>query len=122
MRNTRGILNIILVLFLLTSLIGCISKFGDFEANSHFAYPNSNVKALGPVQASVSRYGFFLGVAMDKSFVTEVYNDALKKSGGDLLIDYKFDTSTTMIWPFSVTTLTVEGTAAKMVLGKKELK
>ena len=122
MRDKRIIINVLLILFFLTSLVGCISKLGDFESNSHFAYPNSNVTALGPVQASVTKYGFVLGLVIDKAWVTQVYNDALKKSGGDLLIDYKFDTSTTMIWPFSATTLSVEGTAAKMVLGKKELK
>lgn len=122
MKKRRKTLNMVLILILLTCLTGCFSKFGDYEANSHFAYPNSNVTALGPVQASVTKYGFVIGTDVDKEFVTEVYNEALRKSGGDMIIDFKFDTSTNMIWPISWTILTIDGTAAKMVIGKKELK
>lgn len=122
MKKRWKALNMVLMLVLLTGLTGCFSQFGEYDANSHFAYPNSNVTALGPVQASVTKFGFVIGTEVDKAFVMEVYNEALKKSGGDLIIDFKFDTSTNMIWPISWTTLTVDGTAAKMVIGKKELK
>ena len=112
----------IFILILISCLAGCYSKFGGLEPNSHFAYPNSNVKAIGPVKASAKKFGFIVGSSIDKQFVMKVYNEALKTSGGDLIIDAKFDTETFMFWPISVTTLTLEGTAASMVIGKQELK
>lgn len=122
MINRYGKLKIIFILILVGCLTGCYSKMGGFEPNSHFAYPNSNVKALGPVEASDYKLGFIFGRSVDSKFITGIYNEALKKSGGDLIIDSKVDISTFMLWPFSVMTLTVDGTAATMALGKQELK
>jgi len=122
MINRSEKFRIIFILILVGCIAGCYSKFGSLEPNSHFAYPNSNVKAIGPVQASDWKLGFIFGRSIDKPFVMKVYNEALRTSGGDLIIDAKFDTSTLMLWPFSVTTLTLDGTAATMVIGKQELK
>ena len=101
---------------------GCMSKVGGVHPNSHFAYPNSNIETLGHVSAEASRFSIIIGTVVDKKFVQEVYNKALEQSGGDLIINYKFDTEVLMFFPVFLTTLRLEGTAAKMTIGKKELK
>lgn len=118
--NKTSLLVIIALICSLTT--GCLSKVGGVHPNSHFAYPNSNIEALGPVEASASRFSLIMGTVVDKKFVQEVYNKALQKSGGDLIINYKFDTEVLMVFPVFITTLKLKGTAAKMTVGVQQLK
>ncbi|MCK4468036.1 MAG: hypothetical protein KAU60_06760 [Desulfobacterales bacterium] len=113
----------IALLILAVSLSGCSFKMGDYIPNSHFAFPNSNVEPLGHVSAEVSRTGFFNAALVDKELIKEVMDQALKQKGGDILINYKMDTtvSSWVILPIYTTTLHVEGTACKMTVGRQEL-
>lgn len=116
----------ILVLFLAFNFFGCTVKYGFFEPNSHFAFPNSNVKPLGQVSGESSRTRIFIVKSVDKEMIDEAISNALKAKGGDLLINYKNTTSVTMIpiplFTIYTTTLHIEGTACKMTIGRQELK
>jgi len=119
----RGLKYSILILLSIVACYGCTMNIGRFEPNSHFAFPNSNVIPLGHVSAEISRVGFLSAKSVDKEMVDEVMNKALKEKGGDLLINYKFSTSTTwFILPIFTTALHVDGTACKMTVGRQELK
>jgi hypothetical protein len=95
-----------------------------FLKNSKFVYPNSNVEPLGYVSASESWSAFLFPQRLDASDINGVVNQALRQKGGDLLINYKMTVSVTTfpIIPIYVTDLTVEGTAAKMTIGRQEIK
>lgn len=112
------------ILFIILALSGCTFKVGDFVPNNRFAFPNSNVECMGNVSAEVSKMGFFNAVSVDKALIDDVMNQALKEKGGDLLINYKMETSVTSyaILPIFQTTFRVEGTACKMTVGRQELK
>lgn len=115
----------LLVLVILASgSIGCSMKFGMFLPNTRYAYPNSNVEALGHVEGTSQRMGFLGAPPIDKEMLDEAVNNALKQKGGDMLINIKMQAETLMIPPIPVgwTTLKVSGTAAKMTIGKQELK
>jgi hypothetical protein len=95
---------------------------------SNFAYPNSNVTQLDHVKASVSRTYLlpFQNVNfMDATQKQEAYNAALQRSGGDLIIDGNYTVRSKIVPLFIVTSITVEGTvegtAAKMVVGSRNL-
>lgn len=107
-----------------STLIGCSMKFGMFLPNTRYAYPNSNVEALGAVQGTSTRMGFLGAPPVSKEMLDEAVNDALKQKGGDMLINIKMQSDTLLIPPIPVgwTTLKVSGTAAKMTVGKQELK
>lgn len=119
--NKRKIISFLIISVLSIMVFGCSTKVGRYNANSHFAYPNSNIEALGQVRASSYRIGVFSAPIVDKEFILEVYNKALSKSGGDMLIDYKFNVTTTLIFPILITTVAVDGTAASMEVGMKKL-
>ena len=115
-----------LMLGLTLFAVGCTTKFGTFEPNNRFAFPNSNVEPIGPVSAEVSKTGYVISKGVDKAFLDEVMNKALQESGGDLIINYKLSTITT-IYPIPIigpvnTKLRIEGTACKMTVGRQELK
>jgi len=121
-RNAMSALAIVAVLFTST---GCTMKIGMFQPNSNFAYPNSNVEPLGRVTGSASKWGIFSASIIDKDMLDTAYSNALKQKGGDLLINYKITSETTLypiFIPFFKTELKVDGTAAKMTVGKQELK
>lgn len=106
-------------------MVGCTTKFGMFETNNRFAFPNSNVEPIGPVSAEVSKTRFVIPKTVDKALLDEVMNKALQETGGDLIINYKLNTITTVypipiIGPFT-TKLRIEGTACKMKVGRQEL-
>jgi len=124
MKRINGIKIACFVLLITLALSGCSFKVGDFVPNSKFAFPNSNVEPIGNVSAEVSKMGFFNAVSVDKVLIDEVMNKALKEKGGDLLINYKMETTVTsfVILPIYQTTLKVEGTACKMTVGRQELK
>ena len=96
---------------------------------SHFVYPNSNVKTLGPVRASLqSPPTFFIPPATRTAETDQkLYRQALRQhQGADLIVDYVVSTEITMI-PLPgiqvyITKHELEGTAAKMVVGKQHLR
>jgi len=102
---------------------GCSSvKYGGIRPNSQFVYPNSNVTPLGPTQVTKSRTWFFLRPSLSFEQVRGTYNQALAQvPGANLLIDYKEDTTVSSYFFFNTVSYTLDGTAAKMEVGKKEL-
>ena len=122
----RRLMSGVVVLAMFIASVGCTIKLGMFLPNSNFAYPNSNVEPLGRVTGSASKTTVFSAAIVDKEMLDTAYANALKQKGGDLLINYKLTTETTMIpipfIPIFITELKVDGTAAKMTVGKQELK
>jgi len=114
----------IFMVFLAFALFGCTYKIGEFSPNSHFAFPNSNVKPLGFVAAEVSKTGIFVAPPVDKEMIDELMDKALKQKGGDLLINYKTSTSVTFfpIIPIYITKVRLTGTACEMTIGRQYLK
>lgn len=109
-------------------LAGCaVGGSARLNPNSHFAFPNSNVKPIGPVVGSSSTFSIIMPTMITGELMESAYKDALSKSGGDMIID-AVETSTTRMIPtpfyitFYFTSFDVEGTAAKMELGKQILK
>ncbi len=43
------------IALVLVGATGCSYTAGNFNPNSQFAYPNSNIETLGPVQAEVHK-------------------------------------------------------------------
>ena len=115
------------LLLLVVSLSGCtVASSAWLWPQSHFDYPNSNVVPIGRVQAEVSGGMSLYPSAMDADLMEQVIQDALKQKGGDILLDY---TLTTIIKMYPIvflnlyeTTYRVDGTAAKMEIGKKMLR
>ena len=55
-------------------LWGCSTTSGTFEPRTQFVYPNSNVKALGPTEASAKKVGFLGFIsAFDRDEIQAVY-------------------------------------------------
>jgi hypothetical protein len=101
---------------------GCSTKFGDFAEQTHFSFPNSNVKPLGHVEASKVKWGFVIPPSLTADDVREMINEALaQKAGADLVINYKTDTKVTGIPFVYKLTMTLSGTAVSMEVGEQEL-
>ncbi len=107
-------------------LTGCaVGGTARLKPNSHFAYPNSNIKALGPVKGEASTLSIMMPTILTGAMMEEAYKSALASSGGDMIID-AVEVSTTRLIPLLYinlyySTFTVEGTAAKMDLGQQKL-
>lgn len=107
-------------------LTGCVvGGSAKLKPNSHFAYPNSNIKALGPVKGESSTVSLMMPTVLTGSMMEEAYRSALSSSGGDMIID-AIEVSTVRLIPIPYisvyySTFTVEGTAAKMELGVQKL-
>jgi len=95
---------------------------------SNFAYPNSNVVPLGHAQGVSSRTYVVPFQAPDfdsGSQITDAINSALQSSGGEIIIDGSYSMRSTMypilfqIWTVDVS---VDGTAGKMEIGRRNLK
>jgi len=115
---------LILCSFLLLLLSGCTIGTGAYiSPQSHFDFPNSNVIPIGSVRGEATTSGFYPAI-MDANLKQEAIQNALKQKGGDLLIDatYYYSVKSMCILPLYITTITVEGTACKMEIGKQELK
>lgn len=116
----------ITIIITMFAFSGCSTKFGDFAEQTHFSFPNSNVKPLGHVEASKIKWGFVIPPSLTADDVREMINEVLaQKAGADLVINYKTDTKFTVI-PipiFSVykLTMTLSGTAVSMEVGEQEL-
>lgn len=112
---------------LVLSMTGCsMGSFVMFFPQSHFSYPNSNVTPLGPGRGESSTWSLFIPVFWDADMQEEALSVAIKEKGGDMLIDYVGTTNITM-YPLWVITLyntryEVQGTVAKMELGKQILR
>ena len=106
-------------------LSGCTMQYGHQVPNSQFAYANSNVTALGPVKAEITKSRWFAGPQLTIDDIKGVYNEALGQAeGANILINYKEDTFFTMIpvVPLSFVTYRLEGEAARMEVGRQELR
>jgi hypothetical protein len=105
--------------------LGCTSQYGHFVPNSQFAYANSNVRTLGPVKAEITKSAWFSAPELTIDDIRGVYNKALTQAeGANIMINYKEDTYYTImpLIPFSSVTYRIEGEAAKMEVGKQELR
>ena len=113
---------------LMATLAGCqTGQLSEMGPNSHFVFPNSNVTALGPVKVSLSgEVGFFSPPTIKTGELdATVYNKAIRQVvGADMVIDYVRTTRLYMFpfLPIFWTDVQLEGTAAKMELGKQSLK
>lgn len=106
---------------------GCTSGyFYRIGPHSHFAYPNSNVKALGPVNVKTSGNA---SVFAPPSWMTSeidltMYNEGLSQvEGANMIVDY-VRVTTLKQWPLLPIFWTeeqLEGTAARMEVGRREL-
>lgn len=116
----------LITLSLVVLLSGCtMGQFHRLSPNSHFAYPNSNVKDLGPVNIKVPGTVSFLMMPnhMTSEIDQKVYNAALAQvDGADLILDYV--RTTTIKWCFFVlwTDEYLEGTAARMEVGQQRIR
>ena len=117
---------LLLVLFCL-GLPGCqIAQFTRIGPQTHFDFPNSNVFPLGPVKAKVDGPGSvfaFPGFSSDSE--AQLYNAAISQvAGANMITDYirTYKVYTFPLLPVYWTTLEIEGTAAKMEVGKQILK
>lgn len=111
---------------LLALMSGCTMIHMSYPvAQSHFQYPNSNVTPMGHTSGSATTVGFMPAI-QDADMEEKAINMALAKTGGDLLIDYHLTTDVKLIPLMFIqlyaTTVTVEGTSAKMEIGKQLLR
>lgn len=115
---------LILTLF---GLEGCtVGQFAWLYPQSHFDYPNSNITPIGKVHGEASTVSVFFPVMMDADLQEEAYKNALQQKGGDMIIDFLATTEVVM-YPIAFinifkTTYKVDGTAAKMEIGKQILR
>lgn len=113
---------VVSVLVVLLLIIGCTQHYlAGFNPQSHFDYPNSNVIPIGRAvgEASVTKIFDFPFPTAD--IEEEAIKNALKQKGGDILINYvKFYDRTSILFIHTLT-IRVEGTAAKMEIGKQKL-
>lgn len=95
------------------------------EAQSHFDFPNSNVTPIGHAVGSATTAGMVPAI-QDADLEEQAINKAIAAKGGDLLVDYHITTDVKLIplmfINFYTTTVTVEGTVAKMEIGKQTLR
>ena len=126
MRSSKGLL---LLALSVTALFGCAgpSIYQPFN-QTHFAYPNSNVIPLGHARGSASKSYINLLVYQQMpdfggtALFEEAATRALSGSGGDLIIDGTYQVSSTIYPLVTVVNATVDGTAAKMEIGKRKLR
>lgn len=127
-KNLKLISLTVIVLF---GSVGCSTKNGTTSLSSDYVYPNSNVTPMQKVQASETYYSWIIPPSFEKEDYYEVKEKAMKQApDADLMLNYSVDVETTqwlplpyigIISPYHMT-VTATGTAAKMEVGKKELK
>lgn len=122
MKNFR----IFTVVLAVAALSACSMKMAVRSTNTQFVYPNSNVTAIGTVSAkSPQSVSIFVPKMFDAKQIDEVTQQALAQKGGDILVNSKIVVKTILIpifLPIMISSLEVSGTAAKMTVGKKELR
>jgi len=103
-------------------LLGCSTTSGSFVTSTHFTYPSSVVTPLGHVHYIAKQGQFLSPPPLTKDTVLNLLDDALaQKPGADMIVNYSIDTTYTMFPFYTVQTLSLEGTAVKMDVPKKEL-
>ncbi len=114
----------ILVSTLLTT--GCtVGQFHRLGPQSHFSFPNSNVKDLGPVNVKLTGTS---SLWIFPSFMTsevdqKVFNAAISEvDGADLVLDYARTTIIKEFLGIYWTEEYLEGTAARMEVGQQHLR
>lgn len=102
----------------------CTTNFGAQQPNTQFVYPNSNVKVLGPISASITKeapLGF--GVLPTADEVRRVYQEALaQREGANVIVNFSEDTKFTTYFLWATTTYTISGDGARMEVGKQRLR
>ena len=113
----------ICLVFAMGIATGCSMKFGGLEPNTQFVYPNSNVKVLGPVSASMTKIGILmLGGFFSGDDIRSVYREALaQREGANVIVNFNQDTVSTVWGLVTVNTYSISGDAASMEVGKKRL-
>lgn len=110
-----------IVMFLVSCTMGASSSYPA----SHFAFPNSNVVPIGRAKGSHTRLCGLLVVnwgAPDGDDQEEATLEALNRSGGDILINVRSDNRIFMVpYLFTLCMTKVQGTAARMEVGRQEL-
>lgn len=106
------------------ALMGCtVIRDVQLLPQSHFTPPNANVEPIGVVTGEASSTG--TQPDFSPSLVEKAYKQALSKKGGDLLINVKFNRAVKavpiLILNIYTTTVKIEGTAAKMTVGKQQI-
>jgi len=117
----------IFLIFLIIVFSACtIQNAGYLVPNDRFAFPNSNVVPLGRVEASASKWSIFVPSIMYGEDLKKLREEALKQKGGDIIINGKTVTKIKIVSllyiNFFKTETTISGTAAKMTIGRQELK
>jgi hypothetical protein len=119
----RRIVAVSSILMLLFLSIGCTQHYLEgFHPQSHFDYPNSNVIPIGRAVGEASVTKIFAPPFPSAELEEEAIKNALKQKGGDILVNYaKFYDMTSILGIINTLTIRVEGTAAKMEIGKQKL-
>lgn len=120
----KRLFTVFLLLFTACIISGCcVDYFTGIRPQSHFDYPNSNVVPLGKVTGEFTKSALFSPVLVDGDMQENAIRNALnQKPDADILLDYSMITKMCSYFPgVHITTLRVEGTAAKMEIGKQPL-
>jgi len=104
-------------------LVACSHKVYTLNPQSHYDYPNSNIRPLAHTSGTVSEITSspFLSGELERLAI----HDALsKQAGAEILINYigEIKTMQFIILPIYSVTYTVYGTASVMEVGKQYLK
>jgi hypothetical protein len=123
----RCIVLVLTVAGLLSALTlgGCaMASFAQIGPQSHFDFPNSNVKALGPVKVKVpGRTTAFIPPLPKAEDDVMMYNVALAQvEGANIITDYIKIIRIYGLGPIYWSEYELEGTAAKMEVGQRDLK
>lgn len=103
---------------------GCAIGSSSQSPQSHFAFPNSNVIPLGQAQGKVSKLCGILIVQWDfpnADMQEQATQQALQKANADSLINVRTDSDTFNAFLFSMCSVSVRGTAARMEVGRQVL-
>lgn len=105
-------------------LSACTQKMYTLNPQSHYDYPNSNIKPIANTSGTVSEMAISLKpLGLSGKLERQAISDALgKHSGTDILINYVGEQKRTSLVFIQSVTYTVTGTAAKMEIGKQYLK
>lgn len=106
-------------------LCACTHKVYSLHPQSHFDYPNSNVRPIASTSGTASEMALGLTPGLSGELKRMAIDSALKKqAGADILVNYIAEAKITsfLILPISAITYTVHGTASKMEVGKQYLK
>ena len=107
-------------------LSACSTTRGSYSDRSHYVYPNSNVEPIGQTQAVLEKSSVVLTPQIDRGEIETLIEKAIsKRPDADILIDYKTNTKRSSygigIITYNKLQVTVEGTAADMEVGEKDL-